>query len=123
MTDEKKKERARKSRIWHHQNRDRALARQKKYRDENPDKVRATQRKSRYGVTQEQYDNLLIEQAYCCAICVLPPRKGRPLSVDHCHTTGKIRGLLCNKCNLTLGRFGDDLAGIMRVAAYLKGEL
>lgn len=67
---------------------------------------------------------MLKEQGGCCAICGTnrSERAGEPInfSVDHCHTTGAIRGLLCNMCNRGLGFFGDNLEGIKKAVAYLE---
>jgi len=52
-----------------------------------------------------------------CAICDL---EKSPLCLDHCHTTGKVRGLLCRNCNGVLGRFGDDIKRFETAALYLK---
>lgn len=81
----------------------------------------------RYGLTPEEYDKLLAEQGGVCAICGLPEyvidrRKGKPrcLSVDHDHVTLKVRGLLCGRCNRTIGHFEDNPAVLARAAAYLQ---
>ena len=65
---------------------------------------------------KQNYDNLLIQQNYKCKICkktetAIDHRYGtlKSLSVDHCHKTGKVRGLLCTKCNYILGLLGDDI--------------
>lgn len=63
-----------------------------------------TSRKSNYGVTPENYSRLLVLQNGRCAIC----RNKAKLYIDHCHSTGKIRGLLCSMCNLGLGHFKDS---------------
>jgi hypothetical protein len=76
----------------------------------------------KYGITREQYDELLRRQNGGCAICGLPEQGTRKsqLCVDHCHQTGRIRGLLCQQHNASLGAFGDDLAGVMQVVEYLR---
>ncbi len=56
----------------------------------------------RASVTPEQYGAMLAEQSGTCAICNEPPKKNR-LAVDHNHLTGRVRGLLCIRCNITLG--------------------
>lgn len=79
--------------------------------------------KTRYGVDQTEYARMLSEQGGCCAICRTDvPSKSRMkrFYVDHDHETGKVRGLLCHRCNGALGVFGDNIAGIMKVLAYLR---
>jgi len=66
----------------------------------------------------EEYNTLLQRQGGVCAICKDPPGK-KNLDVDHDHSTGKIRGLLCTRCNLTLGRLKDDLTLTRSAASYL----
>lgn len=77
----------------------------------------------RYGLTVEQYDEMLAAQSGCCAICESSNPKGRAGSpyfqVDHCHSTGRVRGLLCGPCNSGLGSFGDDPEVLMKAVAYL----
>lgn len=100
---------------WYHANRDRA--------DEN--RIRFNLR-TLYGITLEQYEEMLRAQGGVCAICKQdePAAHGRTgrkfkLSVDHCHDSGRIRGLLCQKCNRAIGLLGDDPATLHRAAAYL----
>lgn len=77
----------------------------------------ASDRKSRTGVTAEEFDRMLREQRGVCAICNLPSAK--TLHVDHCHTTGAVRGLLCDLCNRGLGYFHDDPHRLRVAADYL----
>jgi len=78
----------------------------------------------RYGITSEEYIRLLENQNYSCAICGNTPEKGRAntykLSVDHCHTTGVVRGLLCQKCNTGMGLLGDTKEGLLKALKYLE---
>lgn len=81
-----------------------------------------------YGITPEYYARMHAEQNGLCAICQMPEtmvRHGKVegLSVDHCHTKGHVRALLCSNCNNGLGRFGDDPAVLRRAADYLDGHL
>lgn len=81
------------------------------------------QTKKKYGLTLEAYDELLASQGGCCAICGAEKAGGRGrFHVDHCHATGKIRGLLCHGCNIGLGSFRDDAAVMRRAADYLERE-
>ena len=76
----------------------------------------------RYRITIERYDELLAAQSGLCACCdvhVSTVRHG-VLDVDHDHATGIVRGLLCNPCNLGIGRLGDTLEGVERALAYLQ---
>jgi len=77
----------------------------------------------RYGINQEEYDELLAYQGNVCAICgktelVIDKRTGkkRDLSIDHCHETNKVRGILCSSCNRGIGFFFDN-PKILRIAA------
>lgn len=70
----------------------------------DPQRVRASKYMSRYGITIEQYDAMFAAQGGVCAICDKPP-KNRRLDVDHDHSTGQVRGLLCAPCNRLVGFF------------------
>ncbi len=71
-----------------------------------------------YGMTIADYDALLERQGGVCAICKKHP--GETLCVDHCHATGKVRGLLCRKCNAAIGFLEDDPRAARAAAAYLE---
>lgn len=75
--------------------------------------------KRKYGLTIEQYDEMLAVQGGGCAICTRQPRDDISLHVDHCHETGEIRGILCFRGNNALGDFGHDRALLHAAAAYL----
>ncbi len=113
-------------------NRERAL----RWKRENPERVaakaaayRASGRKSisdrkshlkrRFGLTLEQYDDMLRSQGGGCALCKRPARPGKALHVDHDHETGRVRGLLCFTCNNALGDFEDEPARLRAAIAYL----
>jgi hypothetical protein len=74
----------------------------------------------KYGMTIADYDRLLAKQHGACAICRRPPKSGKPLNVDHCHTTGVVRGLLCFRCNYGLSYFAEDGVRLQRAANYLR---
>lgn len=81
-------------------------------------------RLKRYGITPEQYDQLLTEQGGKCTICGANECvTGREFAVDHCHTTGKIRGILCGPCNVGIGMLGEDLSRIEKAHSYLQSHL
>jgi hypothetical protein len=60
------------------------------------------------------------KQNHLCAICGNPEREGTKLSIDHCHTTDKIRELLCTNCNIGIGKGEDNPAILLAAAAYLR---
>ena len=78
-----------------------------------------------FNMTLEDYNAMLKDQKGVCAICgseetTARAGKPQPLSVDHCHTTGTIRGLLCNACNRALGKFKDDVSILRNAVSYLE---
>ena len=86
--------------------------------------------KAEYGITVEEYHAILYGQGKQCPIC-LSPIADHPFGVgkrtantvghvDHCHTTGKIRGILCSVCNRALGLFGDDYDKLERAIWYVR---
>jgi len=77
-------------------------------------------RKRRPAVTREEYDRRFAEQKGICAICGNPPREGRRLSIDHCHDTNRIRGLLCDRCNTAIGLLKDNTATLKAAIEYLE---
>ncbi|MCK5641504.1 MAG: endonuclease VII domain-containing protein, partial [Gammaproteobacteria bacterium] len=87
-------------------------------------KATKTQRSARirqtlYGITEEQYQEMLKAQDNGCWICGRPPGK-KQLFVDHDHQTDKVRGLLCSQCNSAIGFLNDDPALVERALEYLR---
>ncbi len=80
---------------------------------------RRAQLKRNYGITVEQYEQMFKHQRGCCAICKKKPKKGRMLCVDHNHSTGVVRGLLCDLCNTFLGRINESQKCIKNILKYL----
>jgi hypothetical protein len=76
--------------------------------------------KSTFGITVEEYQALFKAQGSVCAICDTDTPTGYNWHVDHCHTTGKVRGILCSKCNQGLGLFNDKEKVLERAASYLR---
>jgi hypothetical protein len=74
--------------------------------------------KFNYGISLEDYNAMLMQQNGACAICKKKPNK--VLCVDHCHTTGVVRGLLCRKCNLALGLYDHEPRHTETATAYLR---
>lgn len=106
---------------------------QKNSRQQNPDKYRIKNRKSnlkkKFGLTLEEFDVLSYLQNHVCAICQkaettydAKTKLVKNLTVDHDHVTGKIRGLLCNKCNFGIGYFDDNIDYIASAITYLNAH-
>lgn len=96
----------------------------KKWREANPDKVRAYGRKhhfkSKYDMAPEERDELLEKQGFVCAVCSSPEPGKKGWHTDHLHGTKIVRGILCRDCNLGLGLFKDNPAALLSAAAYLN---
>jgi hypothetical protein len=116
-----------------------AKARAKRWQQANPERVNATQRLRRakpeaklqarashlqrkYGMTIEQYEAMLEAQGGGCFICGRPPRDDISLHVDHDHSTGKIRGILCFCCNNALADFQEDPSLLRKAVEYLSSH-
>ena len=103
-----------------------------KWREENPERaaysLRNRRLKYQYGIDIPEYNKILEEQGGVCACCgrkennVMGPRRDWNFAVDHCHDTGRIRGLLCNDCNRGIGLLGDNVKGLEKALEYLKGD-
>jgi hypothetical protein len=74
----------------------------------------------KFGITIEQYDAMLDAQGGGCFICGRPPREDISLHVDHDHLTGKVRGILCFRCNNALADFQDNPSLLRKAACYLS---
>jgi len=113
------------------------IARARKWREENLERFQANQRRMRstpeaklraraghlkrkFGMTVEQYDVMLAAQGGGCCICGRPPRDDISLHVDHDHSTGMIRGILCFRCNNALADFQEDPALLIKAAGYVS---
>lgn len=85
--------------------------------------------RTKYGLTVQEYAAMLAAQGGVCAICKKPEtslnKSGnvKGLAVDHCHSRNKVRKLLCNKCNLGLGAFEDDIARMRLAIQYLEAHM
>lgn len=93
---------------------------QETYRGKYRDTAREWRLQNYYGIGQEDYERMLRVQGGCCAICkAVPDPSKKAFAVDHCHETGRVRGVLCHPCNRALGTFKDDLTNIRSTISYL----
>jgi hypothetical protein len=93
-----------------------------KYR-QNKQKIRDRRMTLKYGSSDSDYNRMLLDQGGTCAICCVPELLGGrwgKLNLDHDHLTGKIRGLLCFRCNLAIGKFEDRIDLLESAIKYLK---
>lgn len=91
------------------------VARRKEY-------ARRKQTESKYGLRYEELEKMLANQGGVCGICETPltfhPKA--TACVDHCHSSGEVRGILCRKCNAAIGALGDTASSIKKAISYLE---
>jgi hypothetical protein len=114
------KDRLRKQRAQTHAaNPERKRAYSRKYNNEHKVEIEVRRRTRKYGLTPAGFDLLKKSQGNRCAICW----RDAILMPDHCHFSGKVRGLLCKRCNTGLGQFKDNADLVQRAAKYLLKEI
>ncbi len=116
---------ATRKRLWDYASKDGKRAYAQFHRDHNRNSYRDKELRKNFGISLADYERMLEAQGNGCAICGRPETqkrygKLRWLSVDHCHTTHAVRGLLCNSCNNGIGRFRDDPDLLRKAADYLE---
>lgn len=132
------------SREWREKNKDHLRKYLQEWQKKNKDKIAANQRrwyaknktkdnvrnaiknrwlKRKYNITLDDYQKLLKKQNGECAICGQISSESRTLDVDHCHKSGKIRGLLCPNCNVGLGNFQDNILLLQKASLYLMEDI
>lgn len=105
---------------------------QKKYRENNPEKVLCYRLRNAYGIDLQEYTRMYEEQGKKCTVCCdelvhgldcmskSDPNWIRRAIVDHCHTTGKVRDLICTRCNTALGLLREDIKIFKGAIKYIK---
>ncbi len=116
-------------------NRERLIAKQKEYYINNKEKVKAYQVRKRiqdkdtrrwcqikknYGISMEEFNNLFISQGNVCGVCGGNNFYKQGPNVDHDHDTNRVRGILCNQCNVGLGSFKDSIVLLQKAIEYLN---
>lgn len=100
--------------------------RDRRYKEKNPERVKAKARRTNlrklYGLTLDQFDALVKRQLDRCIICEVAfvGMESSKIHVDHCHRTGRVRGVLCSACNLLIGHAREDAHTLRRAVAYIE---
>jgi len=109
----------------------------KRHRDAHPEKYKSTitkvrkyanaqeanrerMLKNKYNINTQIYEDMLFGQSFKCAICNNDFENRKKVKIDHCHNSNKVRGLLCNGCNLALGHVKDNVEILSRMITYLS---
>jgi len=118
------KERAKENmKAYREANKDSIKQRQKAWSDANKDILKSRRYVKAYGITLEQYNKMLAEQNGKCKICGIHHTElpiNQVLGIDHCHRSGAVRGLLCNRCNNILGFADDNIEIFNQCIEYLS---
>lgn len=118
-----KRRAAARTRAW--KNKDTQREAQKRWKEKYPEKYKQKLRRSllrrKYGMTLQSFDEMVNAQNGACAICMNPfkPNDNKSTHVDHCHRTGKVRGILCSGCNTGIGQFKENAEALRRAADYV----
>lgn len=108
-----------KQREWVASNRPFHNARGRTWRKNNPEKSRLIAVKYKYGIQEVEYKTLMEKSGGKCMICL----EAGASHVDHCHSTGKVRGLLCRACNFGIGFFRDSVPRLKSAISYLESNI
>lgn len=117
------------AREWRERHVEKSRAATRKYqsrkRREEPEKIAWAKAKSSYKISREDYENLLKRADGKCEICmkVMTRAGGHQPVIDHSHATGKVRGVICAKCNSALGFVEDDVQRLQRMEKYLASRV
>lgn len=108
----------------HVQSKEKSRLKSLEFRKTRKDYLRDYDLKRYYGISLKDYETLLSSQNNTCKICKTaePGGKHKIFNVDHCHITGKVRGLLCTGCNMALGGFKDNIETLKIAIDYLQKE-
>jgi len=119
---ESKEEYTEKRKEYYQKNKEAIIAGVKKYRENNLEQIKERKRKKNYGIEPGTYDKMLLEQDNKCCVCYIELDQCKQISIDHCHKSGDVRGLLCSRCNLMLGMVEDNIDILQSAINYLAKE-
>ncbi len=118
--EENKEVLSQKAKESHALNRGHRVERMRNYYDAHKEQQRMYRKTKAYGISKDKWEALFEKQNGKCPICKTELGRDRNTHVDHCHNTGRIRGLLCSHCNTGLGNFFDDKDILLQAVEYLK---
>lgn len=104
---------------FYKENRDKIIATRRKWEGKNRERIKGYKLKYKYGLTMQEFYNMIAEQGGTCSICKKPDWGAAGPIVDHDHKTGRVRGILCKNCNSMLGLSGDNKDNLMSAVHYL----
>jgi hypothetical protein len=110
--------RGKRVKLWKDANKDQVTASAAWYTKKSEQRRHRYHLKKSYGLTESQYDEMKVKQNGVCAICGIVSQK--PLHVDHNHSTGRVRGLLCTRCNSMIGYARDSVTLLQKGIEYLE---
>lgn len=121
LSSEQKDKYKLKARDYYSSNKDECLQRTKDWKKSRPN-YKKELKLQKFGLTLEDYDNILIDQNNKCPICknIFTKEFLRRPNIDHCHKTNKFRAILCHKCNTALGLFDDNIDSLREAILYLE---
>lgn len=124
MTDAERSERRQKRRDYYEGKRAEIIEKVRIWNEQNPEKKRGSRILRAYGIDLAEYEARFASQEGRCLICsVASTETPKGLFVDHDHNTGRVRGLLCQACNMGIGQLGDSPSRLRAAADYLERAL
>lgn len=108
---------------WYKSNKDQKAGTTANWYKSNKDQVRCNTLRRNYGISLERYNAILEAQGFKCSMCPTPHTDDNKLHVDHCHDTGRVRGLLCMSCNTGIGKLNHDINTLNAAIAYLQKDI
>lgn len=121
LSDNRKKERSQEWKLWISNNKEERKMSVNEWRKRNPKRYKDSFLKRKYSITTDMYNEILNSQNNSCAICKIHESNlNYPMFIDHCHSTGRFRGLLCRNCNSGIGYFKDNISVIENSISYLE---
>lgn len=108
------------SQSWRQKNPEKSREASRRWAEANADRIKDKRLQRKFGITLTQYSQMLADQGETCAICQGASSGKGGFHVDHDHATGRVRGLLCYRCNVAIGLFDEDLERLRKAGEYLE---